>query len=235
MNILNILSGGAAQGLVKATSQTLEAETGFKIRGEFGAVGVMADKLRTGTPTDMIILTSALVTTLADEGRVFRASIRDVGTVETALAVRSDDALVMVRDAASLREAFLASDAIFVPDTESSTAGRHVAKMLDGLGIATATAKRLKIFPNGAAAMRHLAESDARQPIGCTQATEIISTKGVKLSGGLPAECGLKTMYTAAITASAAAPQQASHLIDLLTSDKTSVIRSRAGFSNGSS
>ena len=78
----------------------------------------------------------------------------------------------------SLRAALLAADAIFVPDTKASTAGIHVAKVLQQLGIADEVAARLKIYPNGATAMRHLAASDAQRPIGCTQSTEIISTDG---------------------------------------------------------
>lgn len=230
MNSLNILSGGAAQGLVGSLAAAFKAETGFDITGEFGAVGAMADKLRKGVPTDIVILTAALLATLAEEKLVVAASISDVGLVETALAVRASDPKVVARDEAALREAFLASDAIFVPDTKTSTAGIHVAKVLAGLGIADAVAARLKIFPNGATAMRELAASDAQRPIGCTQATEIIVTKGVVLSGSLPPGYELATMYTAGITTKAAHPSPASALIDLLIGAGQREQRERAGF-----
>ncbi|WP_213770007.1 substrate-binding domain-containing protein [Bradyrhizobium sp. dw_78] len=227
---LNILSGGAAQGLVRSLKATFQARTGLDIIGEFGAVGAMADKLRKGMPTDIVILTAALVAGLADEKLVVPSSIADIGLVETALAVRSNDPKVGVTDAATLRAALLASDAIFVPDTKASTAGIHVAKVLDRLGIAGDVAGRLKIFANGATAMRHLAASDARRPIGCTQSTEIISTEGVTLSGSLPHGFDLATMYTAAVTERAAHAQQAQALIDLLTSAGQQELRIRAGF-----
>src|SRR6476661_4319407 len=164
---LNILSGGAAQGLVGSLAPAFNAQTGFDIAGEFGAVGLMADKLRGGTSADIVILTAGLVARLAEENLVVRSSLSDVGLVETALAVRADDPKVVVTDAASLRETLRASDAIFVPDTKASTAGIHVAKVLEQLGIAGEVADRLKIFPNGATAMKHLAASDAKHPIGC--------------------------------------------------------------------
>jgi molybdate transport system substrate-binding protein len=230
MSTLNILSGGAAQGLVGSVAPAFRAQTGFGIGGEFGAVGAMADGLRKGTPADIVILTAAIVARLAEERLVVPASIRDVGLVETALALRSGDPTISVADAAGLREAFLASDAIFVPDTKVSTAGIHVAKILGQLGIADKVADRLKIFPNGATAMRYLAESDARRPIGCTQSTEIISTNGVVLSGSLPPGCELATMYTAAVTTHATAAQQAQRLIDLLTAADAQELRVRAGF-----
>jgi molybdate transport system substrate-binding protein len=229
MTALNILSGGAAQGLVASLAAKFKSLTGFNIEGEFGAVGAMAEKLRKGMPADIVILTAAIVAALAEEKLVERASIANIGLVETAVAVRTADSLVAVNDAAGLRDAFLAADAIFVPDTKVSTAGIHVAKVLGQLGIADEVARRLRIFPNGATAMRHLAASDALKPIGCTQSTEIISTDGVMLSGSLPPGCELSTMYTAAVTTRAANPRQAQDLIDLLTEPEQRELRSRAG------
>jgi molybdate transport system substrate-binding protein len=233
MNTLHILSGGAAQGLVGSLAAKFKAMTGFDIGGEFGAVGAMADKLRKGTPTDIVILTSAILAKLADEKLVVPASISDVGLVETALAVRSRDPKVSVTDAATLRAAFLAADAIFVPDTKASTAGIHVAKVLEQLGIAGEVAARLKIYPNGATAMRQMAASDAARPIGCTQSTEIISTEGVVLSGSLPKGCELATMYTAGVTTQAAYARPAQALIDVLVGADQQASRSAAGFLSG--
>ena len=230
MNSLNILSGGAAQGLVGSLTPAFKTQTGFDIAGEFGAVGAMAGKLRKGAAADIVILTAALLAQLAEEKLVAAASIVDVGLVETALAVRARDPLVTARDAAGLRHALLASDAIFVPDTKVSTAGIHVAKVLAQLGIADEVAARLKIFPNGATAMRELAASDARHPIGCTHSTEIIGTEGVVLSGPLPRGCELATMYTVGITTAAAHVVEARTLTGLLTGAGPREQRERAGF-----
>jgi molybdate transport system substrate-binding protein len=230
MTSLSILSGGAAQGLVASLMPKFKEQTGLDIEGEFGAVGAMAAKLRGGMPADIIILTTALIADLAREKLVATSSISDIGRVETALAVRDADPLVSARDATSLRAALLAADAIFVPDTKASTAGIHVAKVLRQLGIAEEVAERLKVYPNGATAMRHLAESEAIRPIGCTQSTEIISTKGISLSGSLPQGCDLSSVYTAAVTTRPAHAREAQILIDLLTSQEQSELRTRVGF-----
>jgi molybdate transport system substrate-binding protein len=230
MNNLSILSGGAAQGLVANLAAIFREQTGFEIAGEFGAVGVMADKLRAGAPTDLVILTKALVAKLADENLVISAAIRDVGSVETALAVRTGDPRLSVSDADDLRKAMLAADAIYVPDTKTSTAGLHIAKVLDQLGIADAVAARLRVYPNGATAMRQLAASDAARPLGCTQSTEIIAASGVELSGALPRGYDLATTYTAGITVQSAHAEAAQALIGLLTATDTAALRSRVGF-----
>ena len=233
MSASNILSGGAAQGLVASLAPKFKALTGFDIEGEFGAVGAMAGKLRAAAPADIVVLTAAIIADLARENLVVSASISDIGLVETAVAVRAGDSPVSVKDAAALRDALLASDAIFVPDTVASTAGIHVAKVLSQLDIADDVAARLRVFPNGATAMRHLAETDAVRPIGCTQSTEIISTPGVILSGSLPPGCELSTMYAAAVTTRADNARQAQRLIDLLTDADQRELRIRAGFLGG--
>lgn len=230
MSTLNILGGGAAQGIVSSLVPKFNALTGCDIDGEFGAVGIMADKLRGGVKADVVILTAMIIARLAEEKLVVPTSIADIGLVETAIAVRAGDPLVKVTDAAALRLALLAADAIFIPDIRTSTAGIHVAKVLQQLGIADEVTARLKIYPNGATAMRHLAASPARRPIGCTQSTEIISTPGVTLSGSLPPGCELSTVYTAAATTAAARPDAAKALIDLLAGADQADVRQQAGF-----
>ena len=230
MNSLRILSGGAAQGLVARLAPAFKSSTGFDVTGEFGAVGSMADKLRHGDPADIVILTNALITQLAVEKLVVPASITDIGIVETSLAVRRRDPKLSVQTADGLRRALLATDAIYVPDTRASTAGIHVVKVLQQLGIADKVAARLKIYPNGATAMRELAASGAERPVGCTQTTEIISTEGVELSGSLPPGCELKTMYTAALATTAVNVPQAKALINLVAGSDAKDARRGAGF-----
>jgi molybdate transport system substrate-binding protein len=230
MTSLQILSGGAAQGLVAALAVDFKSRTGCTIAGDFGAVGAMADRLRSGAPADLVVLTAALIAKLADEELVVPSSIANVGLVETALAVRRGDPLVAARDVAELRGTLLAADAIYVPDIENSTAGIHVAKVLRQLGIMDAVWMRLQVHPNGATAMGQLARSAAAKPIGCTQSTEIIGTPGIIPSGPLPAGCQLETMYTAAVTTQGKKASQARALIELLTSDATAATRRAAGF-----
>src|SRR3954452_855938 len=217
MSALRILSGGAAHGLVMSVAPRFMAMTGLDIEGEFGAVGVMAGKLRAGIRADLVILTRALVADLARENLVTAASVRDIGLVETALAIRAGDRPVMAHDGERLRAAVTATDAIFVPDTKASTAGIHVAAVLAKLGIADEVEGRLKVFPNGATAMRNLAASSSARPIGCTQSTEIIATEGVTISGALPKGYDLATVYTAGVTTRADNAEQAQSLVELLT------------------
>jgi len=230
VNALKVLSGGAAQGLIARLAPKFEAATGWTIAGDFGAVGTMAARLRGGEAVDAVVLTAALVDALKTEGIVAADSIQPVGSVETCLAVRAQDAIAPIADVGVLGQTLLMADAIYVPDTASSTAGVHVMNVLRQLGIADRVARRLKVFPNGATAMRELAASEAARPVGCTQATEIIATPGLQLAGALPGEFALSTVYTAAITTRAADPAMARSFVGLLVDREQAPLRTRAGF-----
>ena len=207
MKTLRILAGGAAQSLIE------KARPGFQIDGAFSAVGAMRDRLLAGEPADIVILSRALVDELARSGHVVATTIADVAHVATAVAVRSGDSLPAIGDKAGLAAALAAADEIHLPDPALATAGIHFAKVMRELGLWDRVAGRLKLAPNGNTAMRALAASPARRPIGCTQETEIRATPGITLVGPLPPGCDLTTVYTAAVTSTARAPAEAAQFI----------------------
>jgi len=227
---LQVLSGGAAQGLVGALASQFKVETGCEIAGTFGAVGAMRDKLIGGAPADLLILTSGLIAELTQAGHVVAGSVADIGVVRTAIAVRAGDPMPPVGDAAELRAALLGADAIYFPDPKLATAGIHFSKVLDRLDIGRDVTMRLRPYPNGATAMHALVGSRDSGPIGCTQATEILNTPGVTLVGPLPKELELATVYTAGVCTRAARPDEALRLAALLSGEAGRATRERAGF-----
>jgi molybdate transport system substrate-binding protein len=230
MTSLKVLSGGAALGLVTALAPSFERETGCAIDGTFDAVGSILRRLRDGAPADVLILTAKLIADLTESGEVAAGSARDVGTVRTSVAVRTGDPAPAIATAAELRAALLDADEIHVPDPQQATAGIHVMKVLDRLGIAEEVRARLRPHPNGATAMHALATSTAARPIGCTQVTEILATPDLTLVGPLPPGSELATVYTAAVASRSTRPAEAAALIALLTGDAARESRVRAGF-----
>lgn len=231
MKTLRVLSGGAAQGLVEALHADFETASGCRIDGTFGAVGAMRQRLLGGEAADLMILSRALIDGLIRDGHVVAASARDIGAVETAVAVRHGDATPPIETADQLRAALLASDAIHFPDPEQATAGIHFAGVMRKLGVAETLAPRLQPAPNGATAMRALADSTCSHPLGCTQATEILSTPGIVLVGPLPPGCDLATTYCCAIPTTSAMASDAAALVALLTCDAHHGLRQGLGFS----
>ena len=68
----------------------------------------------------------------------------------------------------------MAATGIYLPDPPKATAGIQFVKVLETLGMAGDLASRLHPYPNGAAAMPAMAQSQGAGPVGCTQVTEIL-------------------------------------------------------------
>ncbi len=227
---LHVLSAGAAKAIVLGIA---EAE-GVSLQAEFGAVGAMQERLLASAPCDVLVLTRAMLDALVAKGMIVAGSVADLGKVHTgiglpaaALEGRSPPAIA---DAAALRTLLGAASTLYVPDLSKSTAGQHVARMLDGLGLRDALAGRVREFPNGATAMRAMADAGDIGAVGCTQESEIRYTPGVAFVGRLPEPYELSTLYSACVAASAPDGERARRLVAALTSEATRLRRTQAGF-----
>jgi molybdate transport system substrate-binding protein len=234
---LYLLSGGAAQGLFAQLRARFQAQVdaragqgGCAIAGRFGAVGVMVDSLLTGADCDVVILTQSLIDQLTDVTLVRPGSARPLGIVKTGIAVKTGEPAPDVRTPAGLKAALLAASGIYFPDPVKATAGIHFMKVLQALGIDAELAPKLRTFPNGATAMREMAQSKEAGLMGCTQVTEILYTPGVTLIANLPKKFELATIYTAAVCSRAQHPDLAAELIELLSAQDTAQVRRDAGF-----
>ncbi len=232
MTVLNLLCAGAAQGLVKALEARFKAETGADIQARFGAVGAIKEALLADEPCDVLVLTDALISGLLAEGRLQAGSAVLLGRVRTGVAVRAGSPWPEVATAAGLKAALRAATGVYFPDAVRSTAGIHFAKVLRELGVHDELEPRFKTYPNGATAMRAMADSAEAKPIGCTQVTEIRYTPGVELVALLPPEFELATPYTAAVRAASPQADLAARFIALMTSPEALPLRSAGGFEN---
>jgi molybdate transport system substrate-binding protein len=227
---LDLLCAGAAKGLVEALQPAFERESGATLHATFGAVGAMREKLDAGAPCDVLVLTRAMLDTLAHDGRVVADTIAPLGRVPTGIAVRAGEPLPAIADRAGLRASLAAARRIYFPDPERATAGIHFVKVLRELGLYDALAPRLAPFPSGAVAMRALADAPEPGLIGCTQVTEILYTSGVVLVGALPAGFELATPYAASVTTRARNVALARRLAAMLTGAEARTLRERGGF-----
>jgi len=229
---LNLLCAGAVQGLVRLLQPRFSADTGATLNARFGAVGAMKEALAAGAPCDVMIVTDAMVVELQGSGALSLKPPAPLGRVRTGVAVRSGEPRPDIATPAALTASLRAARAVYFPDPQRSTAGIHFASVLDRLGLSAELAPRVHTFPNGATAMRELADIGTGA-IGCTQITEIMYTPGITLVGPLPDEFELATVYTAAVALRAVQPVLAQRFIDLLAGPATRALRAEGGFEFG--
>jgi molybdate transport system substrate-binding protein len=206
-----------------------EQQHGCKLQGTFGAVGLMREKLVAGDLCDVVILSDALIRGLVAEGRADAATVQPVGGAKTGLALKDGQPPIDIRTAQDLKALLQKAPAIYFPDPAKATAGIHFQKVLQALGLDRDQSK-LRTFPNGATAMAALAQAPEADAVGCTQVTEILITRGVRLSGLLPPPHELTTVYTAAVATGAQEPQLARALIAALTAPGAAQTRRESGF-----
>ena len=228
--MLQVLGGGATQSLVTALAPPFQADRKCEIKGNVGAVGAMRDSFLSGHPADVLILTAPIIAELTRSGHIQPGSAADIGAVGTGIAVRAGDEQPIIGDAEKLRAAIAIADEVHFPDPKLATAGIHFMTVLERLDLADSIKSRLFTHPNGATAMRALAESRSVRPIGCTQITEILNTRGIMLVGAFPKGCELTTIYTAAVTARSPHPELARAFVETLSSAASVPLRRRLGF-----
>jgi molybdate transport system substrate-binding protein len=227
---LHLLSGGAAQGLVSQLQASFKATHLCSISGTFSAVGQMKSALLAGAACDVIILTEGLIAELTASGHLLAGSAKNVGVVKTGIAVKSGDKTVDVSTPEKLKATLQAAKGIYFPDPIKATAGIHVMKVLKALALDLELASKLHAHPNGATAMKAMAEAESNGQIGCTQITEIVYTLGIDLVAPLPPEFELATTYTAAVCTNSTQPESAAALIQLMASADTAALRLTCGF-----
>lgn len=227
---ISLLSGGAAQGLVRQLAPVFEAAQTVRLQATFGAVGAMQQLLLNGAPCDVLILTQALVEGLIAGGHARAGTARALGSVMTSVAVKAGQPHPVIQDADSLRTALRKANGIYFPDPQLATAGIHFMKVLNLLGVAQELADRLRVYPNGATAMKAMAACEDSQVIGCTQVTEILITEGIECVADLPEGLGLATLYTAAVSTASPHAETAALFIEALTGPALQAQRRQAGF-----
>lgn len=227
---ISVLCAGASQGLFKRCEALFRETLQVQVSGRFGAVGAMKEAFLAGEPCDLMVLTEAMVREMTAGGLLTVSGAAPIGKVRTGIAVPKDRALPDVQTPEALARALSAAQSIWIPDTERSTAGQHFARLTSDLGLADAIKSKLRMFPNGATAMREMAASGEPGAIGCTQISEILFTAGVRLVGPLPKRFELATVYTAAISHRAIYPELSARVIALMVGAAAAHLRADCGF-----
>jgi molybdate transport system substrate-binding protein len=223
---VSVLSAGAAKGLLHTIASQVEIE----IAGEFGAVGAMRERLSAGAVCDVIVLTDAMIAELVAAGQVEEKSVVPLGKVSTGVAILNAAQSRSVNSATDLKALLSRASRIYFPDPSRATAGIHFMKALTDLGLAPKLSARFATYPNGATAMRAMADAGDVEAVGVTQASEIIYTAGVQYIGALPEPFALTTGYSAAVASGGPKIHIGRELLTALGSKQNFEIRSRAGF-----
>jgi len=188
---LRVLSGGAAKSLVEPLAKSFP---NAKVEVRYQPMGPLVESLAQGADVDLVIVTEETLPRLERQGLVKRGA-KPIARVGIGVAVNERAAAPDVSTVEALRRTLLAAKSVVYIDPKVGTSGKHVAEMLERLGIAPQVNAKARLGQGG-----YVVEPVGRGEVelGIHQISEILPVKGVKLAGPLPPELQKYTTYVAA-------------------------------------
>ena len=188
---LRVLSGGAAKSLVEPLAATFAHG---KVQVQYQPMGRLVESLAQGAEVDLVIVTEETLPRLERENRVKRGA-RPIARVGIGVAVNASAPAPDISTVEAFKRTLLAAKSVVYIDPKVGTSGKHVAEVLERLGIAEQVNAKATLGQGG-----YIVEPVGRGEIelGIHQISEILPVKGVKLVGPLPRELQKYTTYVAA-------------------------------------
>lgn len=231
---LYIKSAGAAQGLITALSGAFRSHHAIELHCEYEAAGAAYDSTLVaalaGHPPGLVVLTPPLLDRLSQTLRTGVRRVGSLGTVVTGLVARSDGGPYNISTVDALRSSLSELDLLLVPDLEKSTGGRHLAHVLQSLGMNRVGGPPMQEYAGGAEAVAALLQIGAgRRVLACAQRTELLDLPNVTFVGEFPATLHLSTEYVLGVIEGEEA-FMAERFAGLLTDSTNAGLRRKCGF-----
>jgi len=219
---ISVLSGGAAKSFIEPLAKTFPGHT---VKLEFQPMGRLTKSLAAGYPADMVVVTSEVLDQVKGQVRIDRA--KPIARVGIGVAVHESAKSPDISTVEAFKKTLLAAKSVVYIDPKVGTSGKHVAEILQRLGIADQVNAKAKLGSGG-----YITEPVGRGEIelGIHQISEILPVKGVKLAGPLPAELQKYTVYVAVPVTQSSKQQAVSDLIRHLTGPAARERLAQAGY-----
>ena len=221
---LSVLSGGAAKSFIEPLAATFK---GHAVRLEFQPMGRLTKSLADGYPADLVVITSEVAEQLRGGPTLDFSRAKPIARVGIGVAVHESAPIPDIRSVEAFRQTLLAARSVVYIDPKIGTSGKHVAEILQRLGIASQVNQKTTLGQGG-----YITEPVGRGEIelGIHQISEILPVKGVKLAGPLPAELQKYTVYVAVPVTRAAQQQVISDFIQHLSGPEARERLAQAGY-----
>ena len=217
---LRVLSGGAAKSLLDPLAASFP---GGKVEVRYQPMGPLAESLAHGTQVDLVIVTEETLPRLERQNLVKRGA-KPIARVGIGVAVNEKAPMPDISTVDAFRRTLLAAKSVVYIDPKIGTSGKHVAEVLERLGIASEVNAKARLGQGG-----YIVEPVGRGEIelGIHQISEILPVKGVKLAGPLPPQLQKYTTYVAAPVAQS---RQVLDFIDHLAGPQARARLAQAGY-----
>jgi molybdate transport system substrate-binding protein len=224
---INVLSAGAVQEAEKALAEDFRHATGNKVNFTTGTVGQIQEKLKSGAPADVIVVSAAALEQLEKSGDIRARSGAALGRIGIGVGVKDGAPAPDLSTPEKFKEAMLRAKSLTYMDPGAgASSGIATAKILQDLGIAEEVAKKTKLTQSGYSADR---VASGEVELAIQNVSEIVPVKGVKLAGMPPEPLQVYTAYGAGVATKSINPKEATDFIRFLTRSEASARWKEAG------
>jgi molybdate transport system substrate-binding protein len=212
---ITFLVDGALQSAMEELIPEFQKKSGHTVKATYASPNSNTERVRKGEVADVAIVSAEQWESLQKEGKLGPAARVIIARTGIAFLVKTGAKKPDLSSVDAIKRALLGASSIAVSDTAQSPVGRHVASLLDRMGIAGEVKPKLKIAATGIEAMELVAKGEAA--LGLAETMDIMATADVEAAGPLPPDMQSYTTFAAAIPASAN-QVAAKDLVDFLLS-----------------
>jgi molybdate transport system substrate-binding protein len=212
---VKVFSAGAVRAIVTDLAEQFRQETGNTVTFSFGTAGQTRQKLLSGEPVDVVILTDAGIDDMIRQGALASGSRADLARTGMGVGVREGAPKPDITTSEAFKTTLLkAKSLVYVDPAQGATSGVHFKSVLERLGIADAVRSKTQLVSGGYPAEK-VASGEAELVVH--QISEIVPVKGVTLVGPLPPDFQKVTVYSAGLAARSPSPAAARAFVAFLT------------------
>ncbi|HEY7038369.1 MAG TPA: substrate-binding domain-containing protein [Methylomirabilota bacterium] len=212
---VKVFSAGAVRAIVTELAAQFRQETGNTVTLSFGTAGQTRQKLLSGEPVDVVILTDAGIDDMIKQGALVSGSRADLARTGMGVGVREGAPKPDIATSEAFKTTLLnAKSLVYVDPAQGATSGVHFKSVLERLGIADAVRSKTQLVSGGYPAEK-VASGEAELVVH--QISEIVPVKGVTLVGPLPPDFQKVTVYSAGLAARSPSPAAARAFVAFLT------------------
>jgi len=225
---IHVMRGGAPKEVFALLAPRFEQQTDNKVEFTYAVITELREKLSAGATADVLVLPTAVLDSLAKDGKVRADSRAIFGTVGISVVVKEDAPRPDISSKEKFRDAVLAARSVVQATPGKTPSGTHMGKVMEQLGIADAMAKKVIFKPALDGGVQLVVAGEVE--IGIYPASEVAGVKGLTVVGPLPADINLEIVYGAAATTDSAAQNAASAFVKFMAAPENRAVWKEAGF-----
>ena len=214
---LHVTAAGAYEHVLNDLGPAFSRDAGVVVRLTVANAAGVIKRIEAREPADAVLTAAAGIAHLVAAGLADATTRAEIGRVGLGIAVGPGLASPDLSTAAAVRAALLSAKRVAFIDPEGGgTSGPFIAKLFERLEIARHMSENGIPSKTGKDVVRAVSSGEAT--LGLTQATELIGATGVQFAGTLAPEVQVVSVYSAAVSTFAGAPDVARRFIRFLKS-----------------